>query len=97
MKQVTESPNCYFCSNGRHTAVCKQLQLDHARQLNAYAMLKQKHAWLLHEIANQLTILSFDLEELNQIASADLIASANTSLENMKDLIKESWLAWPRD
>lgn len=69
------------------TRELRQAQLDQMAQLYRFAELGQMSAALLHDIANPLTTVSLNLEQLERDKRSQLVKRARQGIQQMQDFI----------
>jgi signal transduction histidine kinase len=71
------------------TRELQEVQLEKVQQVYRFAELGQLSAALLHDVANQLTTLSVDIEDLRE-SDAPIIHRAKQSIQYMDDMVRHA-------
>ena len=71
-----------------HTKKLKTAQLKEMQQLYRFTELGQLSTSLLHELANHLTVLTLDIEDLQKKQHSEAILSAKESINHLENLVE---------
>lgn len=71
------------------TTELKKAQLEESRTLYQFVEMGQLSAALIHDLANHLTALTMDLEEMKRSQHAQVVERADASLSSLEQLVRQ--------
>lgn len=74
----------------KESAALRLSQLSQIRQLYKFALIGQSTAATLHDLSNHLSILNFDIDDLQQNDNSQAVTNAKENIEQINKMVRQA-------